>query len=186
MTTPANQSVWTRPLSTRFSIWVGGLCLATVIGIVTYPYTSSTLVWLGSRTVSYRGSVIPLPFRWIDDSQGTPLTIEKPSWTWGVANELAIEETNLDVSDQQKRLERWATLQRTVHPQYPTGTAPDAFTETNGRSLLCFEDVTQRFITMHCLSQDAEWTFHYFGSAKEAHNINSTVQELLAPEGDRP
>lgn len=178
---PEAQSIWTRPLGRKFWTWSGGLCLVLLLGTAVFPLAWSTGVWLGHRNVSYRNSTIPLPFRWSEDGDSIPLTIEKIAWHFAPSN-LFIE--RLEIGDEKTKLDKIRRLDQLVHHQYPLGRAPDAFTAPDGRQLLCSEDITRRFVQMDCWSRDAGWMFNYLGDADDARDVNAVVQYVLQHEGD--
>jgi hypothetical protein len=109
------------------------------------------------------------------------LTIEKISLHLPPSN-LRIE--RLQPGNEQKTLDKINRLDQLVHHQYSLGHAPDAFIASDGRPLLCSEDITRLFIVMDCWSRDADWMFNYLGTADDARDVNAVVQYDLQHEQD--
>jgi len=179
----AETSIWRRPLGRRFWAWSLTVCALLLLLGTAFPYLYGAMVWWEHPTVAYRGVVIKVPCCWIYDRNGTPLTINRPSWALaGNGSSFSIDRRNIADADTTKAIALWKRFRMISDVPHTSGLTVDHPPEFNDARLICAQsmDTAHNMYEMHCMSTNAQWTFYLLGTRADAGRVYPVIEYVLS------
>ncbi|MGA8940694.1 MAG: hypothetical protein WB439_16145 [Acidobacteriaceae bacterium] len=177
------ESIWNKTLERRFWISCAATLLLAILALLIYPTVSGFIEWRLHQTVMYRGKAFRLPAGWVDDPQGLPLTVMKPSSSMLNFDNSEVEITVLhQTAADPEQYFNWMIprLERMIGAK-PFELPPPTMQEP-ALHLRCLQlpDARPRQTSVSCFSENAVWSFNFRGRRSDLDDAVAIMRTFAA------
>ena len=164
-----------------WQFWVvAAAALVVCFGLyVAFPYLVADAKWVSQKHYVYRGVGIDLPFGWVEDANGAPVTFTRPKsslMNGGLDSTVSIHRIDASPEARVKVMNIWLAK---------GGVTRDGSVAMEGggqnRTLLCRAASTNLtdLSLVDCMSGDGSWRFYYMGEQVDLDAAKGIMRSVM-------